>query len=160
MQSKITPAEAGERLKLKGIKPSVIRIRVLQYLMENRTHPAAEVIHRALLKEIPTLSKTSIYNTLKTLSSKSMILEIMTPEGEVRFDGYPDRHAHFMCISCGKIQDVGVFCQACKTADLNGAVVLEESIYLKGHCSSCKGKDKVKNEKNNVAKHGGRVNVR
>ena len=77
-----------------------------------------------------------------------MILEIMTPEGEVRFDGYPDRHAHFMCYSCGEIQDVGVFCPSCKTQDLNGAVVMEEAIYLKGYCTECNEKKKLKTEKN------------
>ena len=155
MEEKITPGEAGGRLKARGIKPSVIRIRVLQYLLENRIHPAADTIHRALLKEIPTLSKTSIYNTLKTLSLRGMILEIMTPAGEVRFDGYPSRHAHFMCLYCGEIRDVGILCGPFKTRDLKGAEIMEEALYLKGRCAKCKVGKKGKSSKMSMTKYGG-----
>jgi Fe2+ or Zn2+ uptake regulation protein len=155
MEEKITPGEAGERLKARGIKPSVIRIRVLQYLLENRIHPAADTIYRALIKEMPTLSKTSIYNTLKTLSSRGMILEIMTPAGEVRFDGYPARHAHFMCLYCGEIRDVGILCGPCKTSGMKGAEIMEEALYFKGRCAKCKGGKKGKSRKMSMTKYGG-----
>ncbi len=159
MEGKITPGEAGSRLKASGIKPSVIRIRVLQYLLENRIHPAADTIYRALIREIPTLSKTSIYNTLRTLASRGMILEIMTPAGEVRFDGYPARHAHFMCLYCGEIRDVGILCGPCKTRDLKGAEIMEEAIYFKGSCANCKDGKKTKGRKMSMTKYGGDENA-
>lgn len=146
-----TPKEIGDSLKARGVKPSVIRIRVMQYLLENKVHPNADVIYKVLLRDIPTLSKTSIYNTLKTLSSKGLILEVMTGAGEIRFDGYPERHAHFMCNECGVIMDVKLECETCSTPDLNGCKVMEQSIYLKGICAACAG-----GEKKNVKKTGRR----
>jgi Fur family ferric uptake transcriptional regulator/Fur family peroxide stress response transcriptional regulator len=147
MQPAITTGETGDRLRAKGIKPSVIRIKVLQYLLENRVHPAVDTIYRALLKEIPTLSKTSIYNTLKALNSKGMIMEIMTPGGEIRYDGYPARHAHFMCLKCGAIKDVSLSCATCLTHGTEGLKVTEEAVYLKGYCKKCSEKLKISNRK-------------
>lgn len=135
-----TTREAGERLKAKGIKPSVIRIKVLQYLLENRVHPDADSIFRYISREIPTLSKTSIYNTLKLFADKQVVLELRGDNGEVRYDGYTHRHAHFMCVRCEKIYDISLGCRTCKTPDLKDFKVLEESVYLKGICSNCNKK--------------------
>jgi Fur family ferric uptake transcriptional regulator/Fur family peroxide stress response transcriptional regulator len=147
MDKAITTGETGDRLRAKGIKPSVIRIKVFQYLLENRIHPTVDTIYRALLKEIPTLSKTSIYNTLRALNSKGMIIEIMTPGGEIRYDGYPARHAHFMCLKCGVIKDVSLSCTSCLTPGTEGLKVTEEAIYLKGYCEKCFEKKKKEKPK-------------
>ncbi len=135
--TKFSPKETGDRLKSKGIKPSVIRIKVLQYLLENRAHPNADAIHRSLSREMPTLSKTSIYNALKLFSEKGMVTEIKGENGELRYDGYTNRHAHFLCTECGKLFDIDLECQACKSKDLIGSKITEESVYLKGLCASC-----------------------
>lgn len=140
--STLTPKEVSDLLKAKGVKPSVIRIKVMKYLLENRVHPNADMIYKTLIREITTLSKTSIYNTLKILASKGLILEVMTGNGEIRFDGYPDRHAHFMCTECGNIIDVRLDCNRCSTSDLNGCKVTEQSVYLKGICAVCGSEDR------------------
>ena len=41
------------------------RIAIMEYLMEHRTHPSADEIYTALSPSMPTLSKTTVYNTLK-----------------------------------------------------------------------------------------------
>jgi len=46
-----------------GVHPSYHRLKILEYLMNHRTHPTVERIPKELSKEIPTLSKTTIYNT-------------------------------------------------------------------------------------------------
>ena len=47
------------------IKPSVQRMAIMDYLMSHRIHPSADEIYNALYPTIPTLSKTTIYNTMK-----------------------------------------------------------------------------------------------
>ena len=54
-----------EYLEEHDVKPSVQRIAVMDYLMTHRTHPTVDEIYHALEKQIPTLSKTTVYNTLK-----------------------------------------------------------------------------------------------
>lgn len=48
-----------------NIKPSVQRIAIMDYLLKHHTHPCIDEIYLALCKDIPTLSKTTVYNTLK-----------------------------------------------------------------------------------------------
>ena len=54
-----------EYLENEGVHPSYHRLKILEYLMNHRTHPTVERIPKEPSKEIPTLSKTTIYNTLK-----------------------------------------------------------------------------------------------
>jgi Fur family peroxide stress response transcriptional regulator len=65
-----------ETLKSKGIKPTIQRIRIYKYLTEHKTHPDVETIYNDLVKELPTISKTTIYNTLKEFAEKNLVLEI------------------------------------------------------------------------------------
>ena len=46
-----------------NIKPSMQRIAIMDYLMVHRVHPTADEIYNALYPTMPTLSKTTIYNT-------------------------------------------------------------------------------------------------
>ena len=48
----------------KNIKPSFQRIKVLEYLTTRKIHSTVDEIFNVLSKEIPTLSKATLYNTL------------------------------------------------------------------------------------------------
>mgnify|MGYP003302804091 CR=1 FL=1 len=48
-----------------GIKPSMQRIAIMDYLLTHKDHPSIDAIFMALSKKMPTLSKTTVYNTLK-----------------------------------------------------------------------------------------------
>lgn len=48
-----------------SIKPFMQRIKIMEYLMEHHTHPK-KILKRSLpVPQLPTLSKTTVYNTLK-----------------------------------------------------------------------------------------------
>ena len=72
-----------KRLQNHNIKPSVQRIAIMNYLIEHRTHPTVDEIYTALSPSIPTLSKTTVYNTLKLLSEQgaAQTLTIDEPPG-------------------------------------------------------------------------------
>ena len=70
---------SAKLLKEKDISPSIQRIRVLEYLQNSKNHPTVDNIYNDLIKEIPTLSKTTVYNILKLLHVLSE-LEIMKPD--------------------------------------------------------------------------------
>jgi len=138
MEAVKTPKETADYLKEHSIKPSLIRLKVMQYLTGTRGHPNVEKIHKSLSKEIPTLSKTSIYNTLKTFAAAGVVKEIMIEENEIRYDAYLERHGHFKCVICGGLQDIDLGCLSCAAEEkLKGGKVLEEHIYLKGVCAGC-----------------------
>lgn len=89
-----------------GIKPSVQRVAVMKYLLTHKTHPTVEEIYDALHDEITTLSKTTIYNTLKLFVEKGAAAQLNIEDKCVHFDGDISTHAHFMCQRCGTIYDI------------------------------------------------------
>jgi len=129
-------------LKSKKLRPSVIRIRVLKYLSDNRVHPTADRIYRELYKEIPTLSKTSIYNTLKSFSESGIISELTIEEGMARYDAETSKHGHFRCRKCGMIEDFRTKCDMCYTEPMAGYKIETEHVYVTGLCANCMKKEK------------------
>ncbi len=89
-----------------GISPSFQRLQIYSYLKKNNIHPTANTIFTELKKQIPTLSKTTVYNVLKLLASKNLIREVKIEDNELRFDAILQEHGHFKCSECGKVKDV------------------------------------------------------
>ena len=123
----------------KDIKPSVQRIAIMTYLLEHRTHPTVDDMFNELQEQIPTISKTTIYNTLKLFVEKKAILSITIDEKMVRYDGYRQRHAHFLCLSCGNVTDIPLDndVEFPRTEEIKDFAVEETQVYHKGYCSKC-----------------------
>ena len=51
-----------------GIRPSIQRVAIMKYLATHHTHPTVEEVFIALKKQLPTVSRTTVYNTLRMLS--------------------------------------------------------------------------------------------
>ena len=47
-----------------NIKPTFPRMKIYEYLMEHKNHPSVDSVYQELVEEIPTLSRTTVYNTL------------------------------------------------------------------------------------------------
>lgn len=126
-----------------NIKPSVQRIAIMDYLLKNHTHPCIDEIYSALCKDIPTLSKTTVYNTLKLFIEHGAAQMLTIDERNACFDGDMSQHAHFQCKSCGKIFDVPIKIED-KTdhgLEAKGFQVDEVHQYYKGLCPACQHKN-------------------
>ena len=115
-----------------NIKPSVQRIAIMDYLLAHKTHPCIDEIYMALCDDIPTLSKTTVYNTLK------LFVEC--------FDSETSLHAHFLCKKCGKIYDLPFSGETkqVERIDMNGFFIEEIHQYYKGVCPACAAKEQGK----------------
>lgn len=134
---------AFERLTTFGIKPSVQRLAIMEYLMTHRTHPTADEVYSALCDSIPTLSKTTVYNTLKLFVDQQAALMLTIDEKNVHFDGDTSLHSHFLCRKCGRVHDLpysGKKSEA-RTLNIGGHSVEEIHHYYKGICSECSEKE-------------------
>ena len=123
-----------------GIRPSVQRIAIMRYLQKNRTHPTADEVYEALRRQIPTLSKTTVYNTLKLFVENGAAIYVGIDEKNARFDGFVESHAHFRCKKCGIIIDLPFNIDNYLPKDFNG-IIEDKYFYLKGICESCKKKN-------------------
>ena len=122
-----------------GIRPSVQRIAIMRYLLKNLTHPTVEEVYESLRKHIPTLSKTTVYNTLKLFVENGACIYVGIDEKNARFDGVVQPHAHFRCKECGCIIDLPMNTNQFLPKNFDGDVE-ETYFYLKGHCEKCKKK--------------------
>ena len=122
-----------------GIKPSVQRIAIMDYLLTHRTHPAIDEIYLALCEQIPTLSKTTVYNTLKLFVEHGAAQMLTIDERNTCYDADIQLHAHFLCKKCGKILDFPLSTEKDKVSAMKdeGFKVDEIHQYFKGYCPSC-----------------------
>jgi len=130
-------SKAIEILEKNKIKPSFIRIKILEYLMNTKTHPTAHEIYEQLKKEIPTLSKTSVYLNLNLFLKKKIIMDLKTKE-EQRFDFIQYEHINFYCRICKKVFDLPIV-NYIKENDIKVDEFMVEkiNIYLEGVCKDC-----------------------
>lgn len=115
-------------------------MKIFEYLLEHRNHPTVDTIYKALAPEIPTLSKTTVYNTLNLFMEKEIAKVIVIEENETRYDVDTSVHGHFKCEECGKIEDLDVDLSKLNIPQLSEHKINEYHIYFKGICKNCLNK--------------------
>jgi Fur family peroxide stress response transcriptional regulator len=131
-----------EQLKSKGIRPSYQRIKVLEYLYQKGGHPTVDAIFCALSADIPSLSKVTIYNTLRTLVEAGLVQVVDIDDTEKRFDITLTSHGHFQCEACGTIYNFQVNIDQIPIDGLDHFEITQKNIYFKGLCSNCLSQSK------------------
>lgn len=121
-----------------SIKPTVHRQATMNYLLKNRSHPTAEDIYQALKKDMPTLSKMTIYNSLELFVRCGAVQLLQIDKENMRYDIETVTHAHFVCKRCGSIHNIESLDST--MFDLPQRMGLEiSSVEIKytGVCQSC-----------------------
>jgi len=126
-----------ELLKKNSMKVTPQRLAILKYLDENRTHPTVDEIYSKLKKKNPSLSKTTVYNSLEALKEHGIIQCINISGSESRYDFRNDMHHHFLCRECGNIIDIDIKCPNIGKMMESGHKVEEVHGYFKGVCKKC-----------------------
>ncbi len=129
--------DVGEYLKSHEIKPSYQRMKIFEYLIVNRNHPTVDMIYQALVKDIPTLSKTTVYNTLNLFVEKKIATVIVIEENETRYDADINIHGHFKCQQCGEVYDIDIDMDKIDISILDKFQINEHHLYFKGICEKC-----------------------
>jgi len=105
--------------------------------MEHHIHPDVDEIYNALVPDMPTLSKTTVYNTLKLFCERKAAKAVFIDEKNVRYDSIMSAHAHFRCKKCGSIFDVQLDKKdvpQCSNSELRSE---ETEVYFFGTCGNC-----------------------
>lgn len=124
------------RLSEAGIKPSLQRIKILDYFYQHANHPSADQIYQDLKPVIPTLSKATVYNTLGLFLDKAVISTTVADSLHSRYDLADEDHGHFICTRCQEIYDFPFDAQAAYPG-LEGFAIESEEIIVKGICQKC-----------------------
>ena len=134
----ITKSQVRNRLLEFGVKPSMQRIAIMEYMMGHFTHPTADVIFNDLYPNIPTLSKTTVYNTLKLFEEQGAIQTISIDDKNLRYDADISPHAHFRCKKCGCVNDLPIKdVLKGESLEYKDFIITEYQLYYKGYCKEC-----------------------
>jgi len=135
----VTQKEVELFLRQKNIRPSYLRIKILEYFFVHHNHPSVNMIYEALQDIIPTLSKTSVYNTLSLYVQHNILEALGISANEQRYDLYrPKTHAHFLCENCGRIWDVTLEdIDEQLTEQFEGFTIRSKSLQFTGICPDC-----------------------
>jgi Fur family peroxide stress response transcriptional regulator len=127
----------ANELKKRNIRLSPRRLRVVAYLCQNLVHPTVDQIYVDLHREFPTLSRTTIYNTLHLLAEAGLVRVLSIDDNETRYDIVTELHGHFRCGECGAIFNFGLNPDALAADGLEGFKVTDKDVYFKGVCPKC-----------------------
>ena len=118
-----------------NIKPSVIRIMIYDFLKGTKSHPTVDEIYNHILPEAPTLSRTTVYNSVKLFSEKG-IVKILPIDGvQIRYDADTKFHGHFHCETCKKVYDFSL--PKSTESGLDGFNVEHKEVFYSGICKNC-----------------------
>lgn len=122
-----------------GIRPSHQRLTVLQYMLEHRTHPSADEIYEAIHSEMPVISRTTVYNTLR-LFREAGVVQTLSVVGTdaLAFDVELEPHAHLYCRRCHALTDIPVEQSVWQSIKEYGSPCGQEmQILFYGICEKC-----------------------
>ena len=128
-----------QRLHECGLRPTLQRVAVFSYLCNYTSHPTADILYADLVSAYPTLSRTTIYQTLHALHKCGLVTKVES-DGEMRFDVETSFHGHFRCTQCGKIFNIFYQETATFPQPPSGFMVKETSLFYHGICPLCNSK--------------------
>lgn len=128
------------KLVKNGIKPTYQRIVILDYLENHQIHPTVDDIYRFLSPKMSTLSRTTVYNTVKIFVQRGIVSEVNVDNIELHYDITTKTHGHFRCDKCGKIYNFSID-DYIESSDLNGFKIDSTNVMLNGICKECLDKE-------------------
>lgn len=136
-----TVENISKSLQDNGVSPSIQRIKILQFILNNDHHSSVDSIYQNLISEIPTLSKTTVYNTISLLVEKKLINTINIDSNEILYEQSQKPHAHFHCEVCKQVIDINIESSLFDIKEIQKHKVKKVNINLKGTCNSCQIKN-------------------
>ena len=135
-----TPEELTDLFRSSGRKVTAQRQCIFRLLEGDETHPSAESVHAAAVREMETISLKTVYQTLHDLAELGEIASLDVGTGRTRFDpNVDDPHHHLVCRQCGSVRDLTVEFSGLEIPDgaALGYEVGPAEVVFRGLCPDC-----------------------
>jgi len=129
--------QMAQMLTQHDVRPTQQRLAVFDYLLQHRSHPSAETVYEALVKQYPTFSRTTVYNSLHALVQAGLVLELSLDTEERHYDADISLHGHLRCRRCGSIKDVPLDEATVHSLQPKGYTVELYNFSFSGLCPAC-----------------------
>lgn len=133
-----------DALRRGGMRVTPQRVAIAEYMRSTDTHPAVEEVHRAIRRQHPAVSLSTVYNTLELLRDQGLVCEIRMASGS-RYDGRDKAHINLVCVNCGRIEDLdGPLVEALRSGIAAASdYAVNDCLDLRGRCGRCRAQDGV-----------------
>lgn len=125
---------------MKVLKYSRQRESIKACLMGRKDHPTADAVYSSIREEFPNISLGTVYRNLKLLVELGEIQKLTCGDGKDHFDADTSPHYHFVCHSCGAVQDLAMS-PLSNLNDMANAVtdgkIDSHTVYFYGTCGAC-----------------------
>ncbi len=113
------------------------RLAVIDYIKHNPGHFTAEEVYRNIKRTEPTITLATVYNIFKAMKA-SEIIQSFEANGATIYETNRERHANFICSSCGRIEDIEVpSLNFVDRLSERGMTVDSVEMVIRGYCESC-----------------------
>jgi len=102
-------------------------------------HPSAERVFEMVRRQLPHISLGTVYRNLQRLTAEGRIGVTYLEGRAARYDPTSTDHDHFLCRTCGRIEDLPTTRPAAglRVARRAGHVVTSHALVLYGRCRGC-----------------------
>jgi Fe2+ or Zn2+ uptake regulation protein len=103
-------------------------------------HPTAERVFAEVRRQLPRISLGTVYRNLQRLAADGAIGVTRPAGGPARFDPTPGGHDHFVCRTCGRLDDLPASppWTVWRAAERAGHAVASHALLLYGVCRDCR----------------------
>ncbi|HEY5133847.1 MAG TPA: Fur family transcriptional regulator [Candidatus Krumholzibacteriaceae bacterium] len=133
--------ETIQKLRSGGFKLTPQRLAVIRYMLGNTEHPSALKIHKELRRRYPTLSFSTVYNTLGMLEKIAEVQSLHIFDDYLNYDPTIAPHIHLYCKGCGNIYDImfeGRNDVVVPRNEIEGFLIDSIGLVMKGTCKHCR----------------------
>ncbi|MDO8947013.1 MAG: Fur family transcriptional regulator [Desulfocapsaceae bacterium] len=130
----------GEACRAADLKFTHQRLEIYRELAGASDHPSAEILHKRLQKNMPTLSLDTVYRTLATFEQHHLVKKVETVGSQARFEAQMTQHHHLICDTCKEIMDFqwSSFDGASLPEDIHQwGAIRNKNVTIYGTCRRC-----------------------
>ncbi len=134
-------SEFARRCKQSGLATTHQRTVIYRVLVESRDHPSPELVYERVAREIPEISRATVYKNIHTFIEAGMLREVSELHQTNRLDANLERHHHLICTRCRKVvdfQDDQLDSIRASKTEPDGFQVTEYRVEARGLCPACK----------------------
>ncbi|RJQ47585.1 MAG: transcriptional repressor [Gammaproteobacteria bacterium] len=101
-----TAQDVAQLLRKQGINPTQQRVEIAQIMLARPQHLSADQLLDVVNRERATVSKATVYNTLRLFVQHGLIHEVIVDPSKVFYDSNTGAHHHIYNADTGMLMDV------------------------------------------------------
>ena len=135
----VDPRKIEQAFERTGVRRTPQRFFVLEHLLTHPEHATVEDLFHSINRRHARASRATVYNSLHALVDAGLVREFTLDGKAARYDANLDPHHHFVCDSCGAVEDVDWFeVPALPRTRAGHRSIRSYEVILRGECAKCR----------------------